>query len=388
MSSPVQSSTSTSTSTSSSTGVLRGAAAAPRTVHAASMASTVPLRRAVTGGGVPSGFVHMLAGAGAGLASTVAGHPFDTIKVRLQTQGVGSERLYRNALDCGLQMARSEGVLSLFKGMSTPLVARGFMNAICFYSYNRAILLLHPPTAVHHADAASGSRMSATAQQARAPFHSVFLAGALAGVATTFITAPSELVKIRLQLEGRPAAAISGEQLARGASRVSATAVLPPFSGPLSGTLALMRREGVLSLYSGAYATACREFAAVGGFFFTIEVMRRASADHFPDASPSLSAVLSMTGGAAAGMAGWSFCYPLDVWKSRLQEGGARPSFFRFCAARIRHGGLLSMYSGLGPTLLRAVPVNAAKFFTFDLLLRILPAYLAGDHTNSTATAS
>jgi len=309
----------------------------------------------------------MLAGAGAGLASTVAGHPFDTIKVRLQTQRLGKERVYRNALDCGVQMVRNEGPFSLFKGMSTPLVARGLINAICFYSYSRAMGVLHDPSA------GVGSRP---------PLHSVFLAGAFAGVTTTFVTSPSELVKIRLQLDGRPGASTSTSTSTKSMplSGKSPTP-LPSFAGPLRGTMAMLRREGLGSLYSGTYATACREFLAVGGFFLTVESVRRFSKQAFPDAPPPLTATLSVLGGALAGMAGWTLCYPLDVWKSRLQEGGDRPGFVRFAASRIRGGGALSLYAGLGPTLLRAVPVNAAKFFTFDLLLRLLPGYLADTTT-------
>lgn len=40
-------------------------------------------------------------------------------------------------------------------------------------------------------------------------------------------------------------------------------------------------------------------------------------------------------------------------------------------AIRFKARGIRGLYSGLGPTLFRAIPVNATKYFAFDLVLRI-----------------
>ena len=63
---------------------------------------------------------NLLAGGVGGLASLVVGHPFDTVKVRLQTMKAagGASLPYANARDCFLKIVRNEGVHSLFKGMS------------------------------------------------------------------------------------------------------------------------------------------------------------------------------------------------------------------------------------------------------------------------------
>ena len=62
-------------------------------------------------------FPNLLAGGVGGLASLVVGHPFDTIKVRLQTMK-GSNLPYSNARDCFVKIVRHEGVSKLFSGMS------------------------------------------------------------------------------------------------------------------------------------------------------------------------------------------------------------------------------------------------------------------------------
>merc|ERR1711997_1191395 len=61
---------------------------------------------------------NLLAGGVGGLASLVVGHPFDTVKVRLQTMRGAGPPQYSNARDCLLKIMRNEGPGTLFRGMS------------------------------------------------------------------------------------------------------------------------------------------------------------------------------------------------------------------------------------------------------------------------------
>ena len=60
-----------------------------------------------------------IAGVASGITKCTVGHPFDTIKVRLQTT---QDAQFRGPLDCVLQTVRKEGVKGFYKGMSPPLV--------------------------------------------------------------------------------------------------------------------------------------------------------------------------------------------------------------------------------------------------------------------------
>jgi len=55
------------------------------------------------------------------------GHPFDTIKVRLQTT---QKSQFEGPLDCVLQTVRNEGVRGLYKGATPPLVGWMFMDSM------------------------------------------------------------------------------------------------------------------------------------------------------------------------------------------------------------------------------------------------------------------
>jgi len=83
----------------------------------------------------------------------MVGHPFDTIKVRLQTQDVikpvfGStpHLRYKGGWDCMMRTIRQEGFLALYKGMSGPMVTVPVVNAIVFAFYEQALSFFRAAT--------------------------------------------------------------------------------------------------------------------------------------------------------------------------------------------------------------------------------------------------
>jgi len=60
-------------------------------------------------------------------ALLAVGHPFDTIKVRLQTS---DNAQFKGPLDCVLQTVRKEGLAGLYKGATPPLVGWMFMDSL------------------------------------------------------------------------------------------------------------------------------------------------------------------------------------------------------------------------------------------------------------------
>lgn len=79
------------------------------------------------------------AGGFGGMCTVLTGHPFDTVKVRLQTMPVaGTNRIpmYRGALDCAYKTVTDEGIRGLYKGMLAPLVGAIPLFAVCFFGFN------------------------------------------------------------------------------------------------------------------------------------------------------------------------------------------------------------------------------------------------------------
>ena len=57
-----------------------------------------------------------ISGTAGGIGITLVGHPFDTLKVRLQTQPVNNP-IYRGLADCFMKTMKWEGIGGLYKGV-------------------------------------------------------------------------------------------------------------------------------------------------------------------------------------------------------------------------------------------------------------------------------
>ncbi|XP_063001770.1 solute carrier family 25 member 45 isoform X2 [Elgaria multicarinata webbii] len=122
----------------------------------------------------------------AGAAGLALGHPFDTVKVRIQTQAG-----YRNILDCMVRTYRHETFRGFFKGMSFPLLSVAVVNSVTFGAYGNALLYLcNTPCRDRHSDPPS--------------YAHVFMAGSFSGLMQAVILAPVDLIKVRLQNQNHP----------------------------------------------------------------------------------------------------------------------------------------------------------------------------------------
>jgi solute carrier family 25 phosphate transporter 23/24/25/41 len=85
----------------------------------------------------------LMTGATAGIIAQTVTYPGDTVRRRMQTNGMGGEaRLYSNSWDCLVKVVRNEGVGMLFAG-SFANVVRGIPGAaIQFWAYDGVKLLL------------------------------------------------------------------------------------------------------------------------------------------------------------------------------------------------------------------------------------------------------
>lgn len=100
------------------------------------------------------------------------------------------------------------------------------------------------------------------------------------------------------------------------------------------------------------------------------------------DAENSLSQALqrlavTISAGGVAGCAMWGSVLPIDSAKTRIQA--ARPGDKFFAVGLIRalqltwvEGGVRSWWAGLGPTILRAFPANAAQWLAWEGSLQLM----------------
>ncbi|CAH1154055.1 unnamed protein product [Phaedon cochleariae] len=288
---------------------------------------------------------YFICGGFGGICSILIGHPFDTIKVRLQTMPLpktGETTQYKGTLDCFRKTMKQEGVHGLYKGMGAPLLFVAPCFAVSFMTYGLGRQLFESP---HWKDK----------QLHYLPF---FLAGAFSGIFTAML-APCERVKCLLQVQQ---GLLDKERI---------------YKGPVDCVKKLYRKGGILSVYRGFTITLVRDVPVSGVYFLTYEVMLDFIG---PETSSYFRTIL------AGGCAGLSICLvgvPPDVLKSRLQaapdetyKNGMREVFSRL----MRSEGILALYKGLSPVLMRAFPANAACFLGFEKCKQFLDYALGQDN--------
>ena len=124
----------------------------------------------------------LTAGTVGGAAQLICGHPFDTIKVKLQSQPVplpGQPPKFSGAIDAVRKTVAAEGAGGLFKGMGAPLATVAAFNAVLFSVRGQMEAFLR---------SAPGSPLTIEQQ---------IVCGAGAGVAVSFLACPTELIKCR-----------------------------------------------------------------------------------------------------------------------------------------------------------------------------------------------
>ncbi|XP_053553433.1 mitochondrial basic amino acids transporter isoform X1 [Bombina bombina] len=279
-----------------------------------------------------------LAGCAGGAAGVLVGHPFDTVKVRLQVQSV-SKPLYRGTIHCFQSIIKQESTMGLYKGVGSPMMGLTFINALVFGVQGNAIRYLGQDTPLNQ-----------------------FLAGAAAGSIQCVICCPMELAKTRMQLQG------TGEYKSRSKT----------YKNSLDCLVKIHRKEGWKGINRGMVTTFLRETPSFGFYFLTYDYLTR-----YLSCEPNDKLIIPklLFAGGMSGIVSWLSTYPIDVIKSRLQaDGVGGVNNYNGILDCVRKSyeveGWRVFTRGLTSTLLRAFPVNAATFATVTMFLM----YMRGEN--------
>ncbi|XP_061758846.1 mitochondrial carnitine/acylcarnitine carrier protein isoform X2 [Nerophis ophidion] len=277
---------------------------------------------------------NFVAGGVGGACLLLAGHPLDTIKVRLQTQpkvSCAQYVVYTGTYDCFRKTVSKEGLLGLYKGMGAPLVGVAPMMAISFFGFGL------------------GKQLQQTDSGHPLTHAQIFLSGCLAGVFTTVIVAPGERIKCLLQV-----------QAGGGVSK---------YSGPLDCAVRLYKEQGIRSVYKGTVLTLIRDVPSNGLYFLTYEYLKNLLTPEGQSVS-QLGAAYILLAGGVAGLLNWTIALPPDVLKSNFQTDGKYRGLADVLRTLLREEGPKALYKGFNAVFLRAFPANAACFLGFEVALK------------------
>ncbi|CAL1399474.1 unnamed protein product [Linum trigynum] len=287
----------------------------------------------------------LAAGTVGGAAQLVVGHPFDTIKVKLQSQPVplpGQPPKYAGAIDAVKKTISAEGAGGLYKGMGAPLATVAAFNAVLFAVRGQMEALLRSEP---------GATLTIGQQ---------VVCGAGAGLAVSILACPTELIKCRLQVQSAALAVADS----------SAATVAVKYSGPMDVAKKVLRSEGgTRGLFKGLVPTMAREIPGNAVIFGVYELLKQTMAGG-QDTSKLGRGSLMLAGGLA-GASFWLSVYPTDVVKSALQVddfskpkfSGSMDAFNKILAAE----GVKGLYKGFGPAMVRSIPANAACFLAYEV---------------------
>jgi len=269
----------------------------------------------------------------------LVGQPFDTVKVRLQ-----SSNLYNGTADAARRIAKDEGLKGFYKGTLTPLIGVGACVSIQFGVFEGMRRWYHQ----RHARAGQSTQLSSK---------EFYISGAMAGLISSFVSCPVEHIRIRLQTQ---------------------VGVAKLFYGPIDCTRKIVAQGGITRLFRGQTPTMIRDAHGMGMYFLAYEACVDADIRRNHVARDQIPGFRLCGYGAVAGFAMWIAAYPIDVVKSRMQTDALEVSQQRYrstwnCITKILQvNGWRGFLRGFTPVLLRAGPVNAATFVTFETALRFI----------------
>jgi len=296
----------------------------------------------------------------AGIASKIFEHPFDLTKVRLQSQVLDSTARFNGPIDCLTKTWKNEGIRGLYRGLPAPIVGAMAENASLFLVYAELQRVIRRVTGRPLA-------MEPTLPQ-------LALAAAGAGMFTSFLLTPIELVKCKMQVQMLVAAPTMDVKL----------------PGPIAVFTSVVRNGGVRGLWLGQTGTLIRETGGTCAWFCTKEFVarllvarRRKKTGEAVPLTPSGAFELrpweSAVSGACAGASFNLALFPADSVKSAMQTEEElrpmsttsgktipRPTFFGTAKAMYKAQGIKGLYAGCGITVARSIPSSAIIFLIYD----------------------
>ena len=284
-----------------------------------------------------------------GISVCLVGHPFDTLKVRLQTQPVHNP-IYKGVVDCFFKTLKWEGVGGLYKGVGSPIAGQMFFRASYFGIYYQSTSYFSNLGGVH---------------RKRLKLQEYFLCGAITGIFVSFVESPIDLFKSKMQIQ-----------------------VIKEKSGELVGqryrnvfhcASVIVRNHGILASFQGLQGTIVRNIPSNALFMLSYEMCRSylAGTGEINQLGP-LALLLS---GGIGGFMYWCLTYPTDVVKSALMADEVEKSRRRFkgllhCARSLyKESGWQGFYRGYTPCLMRSLPANAAMLCTVEVARQLYPAW-------------
>ncbi|KAI1332268.1 mitochondrial RNA-splicing protein MRS3 [Xylariaceae sp. FL0255] len=277
---------------------------------------------------------NMAAGAFAGIAEHTVMYPIDAIKTRMQIIGPSSSSsssapVYKGMIQSTMRIASGEGILQLWRGMSSVVVGAGPAHAVYFATYEAVKHLMGGnQTGVHHPLAAATS-------------------GACATIASDALMNPFDVIKQRMQIQNST----------------------KMYRSMLDCARYVYKSEGVSAFYISYPTTLSMTVPFTALQFLAYESISTAMNPH-----KKYDPFTHCTAGAVAGGFAAALTTPMDVIKTMLQTRGtaADPElrsvngFVAGCRLLYQREGMRGFFKGVRPRVITTMPSTAICWSAYE----------------------
>ncbi|KAH8923443.1 ATP:ADP antiporter [Atractiella rhizophila] len=289
------------------------------------MSASTPVKKEAN---VKNFFVDLTMGGTAAVISKTGAAPIERVKLLLQNQGdlIRTGRLdkpYKGVIDCGVRVAREEGILSLWRGNGTNCIRYFPTQALNFAFKDTFKQMFSYKKDEGLAKRAYGNVMS----------------GGLAGMSSSVFVYSLDYARTRLSADGKK----------KGGER--------QFNGLVDVYKKTLKAEGVAGLYRGFVPSVIGIFVYRGAYFGGYDTLKETMLVGKLEGNFVLSFLLGWVATTSAGL----LAYPLDTVRRRMMmtvgsEDGVRYKNMIDCTVKIYQAeGMKTFFRGGAANILRGV---------------------------------
>ena len=285
----------------------------------------------------------MVTGCFCGITATIISHPLETLLIQRK---INSPGVYKNMFHSILTIYKRQGLIDgFYRGnLNLPLVSPAFVMSTQFFLYGQAKRYLN------------GNK--------RGDDHDIgtcFLAGALAGLGSSFIETPIGLINGQIH----------------GHLYLRHTHVFD-FHTKDCCKYIYESCGGLRGFYRGYLATLICSVPSFmfyfGGYeYIKYDLYHKQPRSFFNSEKSARLRLGILCSGALGGLFAWTICYPLDRIRSEIQSDDLRRERRKYasyvdCVKQMyqQQDGLRTFYRGFLPCILKSIPINAACFLVYE----------------------
>ncbi|KAB2037602.1 hypothetical protein ES319_D03G085700v1 [Gossypium barbadense] len=272
----------------------------------------------------------LISGAIAGAVSRTSVAPLETIRTHLMVGSSGS-----STLEVFNDIMQTDGWKGLFRGNFVNVIRVAPSKAIELFAFDTVNKQLSPTPG----------------EEPKIPIPSSLVAGACAGVSSTLLTYPLELIKTRLTIEKNM------------------------YDGILDAFLKILQKEGPGELYRGLAPSLIGVIPYAATNYFAYDTLRKVYRKVLKE--EKIGNIETLLIGSLAGAISSSATFPLEVARKQMQVGALNgrqvyKNVFHALSSILKQEGIHGLYKGLGPSCMKLVPAAGISFMCYEACKRIL----------------